>query len=77
MMSFLSLNTHLIQKVVEILQYLVVFLQQKTVEENACIKELKKYHLQLEQVCNIYVYVCVNMRVHVLCVVYMGAFKLC
>ena len=39
------------------LQQLLVFLQQKTAKENAHIKELKKYHLQLQQVCNVCVYV--------------------
>ena len=41
-------------KEVENLQQLLVFLQQKTVEENAHIMELKKYHLQQQQVCNVY-----------------------
>ena len=40
-------------KEVENLQQLLVFLQQKTVEEDAHIKELNKYHLQLQQVCNV------------------------
>ena len=44
-------------KEVENLQWLLVFLQQKTAKENAHIKELKKYHLQLQQVCNVCVYV--------------------
>ena len=48
----------------ENLQHLPIFLQQKTAEgKNARIKELKKYHLQLQQVCK--VCVCVSMRVHV------------
>jgi len=38
-------------KEAENLQQLLVFLQHKTVEENAHIIELKKYHLQLQQVC--------------------------
>jgi len=37
-------------KEAENLQQLLVFLQQKTVEEDAHIKELNKYHLQLQQV---------------------------
>ena len=45
-------------KEAENLQQLLVFLQQKTVEENAHIMELKKYHLQLQQVCNVYMSVC-------------------
>jgi len=39
---------------VENLQQLLVFIQ--TVEQNAHIKELKKYHLQLQQVCNVKVW---------------------
>jgi len=50
-------------KEVDNLQQLLVFLQQKAAEETARIKELKKYHLQLQQVCK--VCVCVSMRVHV------------
>ena len=35
----------------ENLQQHQVFIQHTTVEENTHIKELKKYHLQLQQVC--------------------------
>jgi len=57
--------------VAENLQQLLVLLQQKTVEQNAHIKELKKYHVWLQQVCNlcvgVYVSACKYMcmdRVH-------------
>ena len=42
----------------ENLQQLQVFIQHKTVGEHAHIEKLKKYHLQLQQVCNACVYVC-------------------
>ena len=38
---------------------LLVFLQQKTTEEIAHIKVLKTYHLWLQQVCNVCVYMSV------------------
>ena len=42
------------------LQQLLAFIQQKRAKENAHIMELKKYHLQLQQVC-----VCVSIWLHV------------
>ena len=46
------------------LQQLLAFIQQKRAKENAHIMELKKYHLQLQQVC-----VCVSIWLHV-CIVH-------
>jgi len=48
-------------------QQLLVFVQQKTEEEMHTsrieLKNLKEYHLQLQQVCNVCVCVCVCVHV--------------
>jgi len=56
-------------KEAENLQQLLVFLHQKAAEEKAHIKKLKKYHLEVQQVCNVIVYVSACDA----CVVYMSA----
>ena len=52
-----SPSQHKLVPVSKNLRQLLVFLQQKTAEERAHIQELKKYHLQLQQVCDVCVYV--------------------
>ena len=56
-------------KEAESLQQLLVFLHQIAVEENAHIMKLKKYHLEVQQVFNVIVYVSACDA----CVVYMSA----
>ena len=55
-----------------------VFLQQTTAAANSCSRKLKKYHLQIQQVCNVCVCVCVSKHASAcVCTVYMSVCKQC